>query len=44
MFTKLLGKVLASLAFITAFASNFTSCVIFFNQPEMPEKVRMLKK
>ncbi len=39
-----LGKLLAAIAFSTAFLSNFTSCVIYVNQPQMPEKVRMLKK
>ncbi len=39
----LLGKAVAALAFSTAFLSNFTCCVVFFNQPKVPEKVRMMK-
>lgn len=38
-----IAKVLAALAFSAAFLSNFTSCIYFYNQPKMPEKVRMLK-
>jgi cyclic lactone autoinducer peptide len=43
-FGLFLGKALAAVAFSVAFISNFTSCVVFINQPQMPEKVRMLKK
>ncbi len=39
----LLGKAVAALAFSTAFLSNFTCCVVFLNQPKVPEKVRMMK-
>ncbi len=39
----LLGKAIAALAFSTSFLSNFTCCVVFVNQPKVPEKVRMLK-
>lgn len=39
----LLGKAIAALAFSTAFLSNFTGCVVFVNQPKVPEKVRMMK-
>jgi cyclic lactone autoinducer peptide len=42
-FGLFLAKVLAALAFSAAFLSNFTSCVYWLNQPEMPYKVRMLK-
>ncbi|NLU53378.1 MAG: cyclic lactone autoinducer peptide [Clostridiaceae bacterium] len=37
-------KALASLASLVAFLSNFTGCIVFVNQPEMPEKVRMMKR
>lgn len=39
----LLGKAVAALAFSTALLSNFTSCVVFLNQPKVPEKVRIMK-
>lgn len=39
----LLGKAVAALAFSTAFLSNFTCCVVWVNQPKVPEKVRMMK-
>jgi cyclic lactone autoinducer peptide len=42
-FGLFLAKALAALALLTAFASNFTSCIYYVNQPEMPDKVRMLK-
>lgn len=40
----LVGKAVAALAFSTAFLSNFTCCVVFFNQPKFPEKIRMIKQ
>jgi cyclic lactone autoinducer peptide len=43
-FVLLIGKVLAAMASSIAFLSNFTSCVIFVNQPHMPERVRLMKK
>ncbi len=42
-FGLFLGKILAALALSAAYLSNFTSCIIYINQPRMPEKVRMLK-
>lgn len=38
-----LGKALAVLAALAAFASRFTSCLIIVYQPEMPQKVRNMK-
>ncbi|HBR02725.1 MAG TPA: cyclic lactone autoinducer peptide [Ruminiclostridium sp.] len=43
-FAFLGGKVLAAMALSIAFLSNYAACVVFVNQPPMPEKVRMLKK
>lgn len=43
-FLLALGKMLAVLASAVAFASNFTGCLVFVNQPVMPEKVRHMKK
>ncbi|HHW22894.1 MAG TPA: cyclic lactone autoinducer peptide [Clostridiaceae bacterium] len=43
-FGLFLAKALAAMAFMAAFLSNFTSCVYWLNQPEMPDKVRMLKQ
>jgi len=42
-FGLFVAKILAALAFSAAFLSNFTSCVYWLHQPEMPDKVRMLK-
>lgn len=42
-FGLIVGKVLAALALSVAYLSNFTGCLIYINQPKMPEKVRMLK-
>lgn len=44
MVALIIGKILAAVATSAAFLSNFTGCIVFINQPRMPEKVRMLKK
>jgi cyclic lactone autoinducer peptide len=33
----------AALASLTAIVSNYGLCVIWFNQPKMPESVRQMK-
>lgn len=40
---KILGM-MATLASLTAFASAANLCSFWFNQPEMPESVRMMHK
>lgn len=42
-FALLLGKTLAVLASVVAFLSNFTGCLIYVNQPVMPQRVRTMK-
>lgn len=39
----MLGKMLAVVASVAAFTSNFTSCICIVYQPEMPQKVRLMK-
>ncbi|GEM_PF-5436981 len=43
-FALTLGKLLAVVASVVAYLSNFTGCVICVNQPVMPQRVRMMKK